>query len=76
MERSLQDKLKSIYKDTTVKRDVFGRREASPREIEAALTARDQENFVVLEPLYSPSSEDIAIKETPSKFTPRGSKPA
>lgn len=75
MERSLQDKLKKVYKDHTIKRDIFGKREALPSEIKTVLSTRDEENFAALEPLYSPSDEDISIKETPSKFTPRGSTP-
>lgn len=61
MERSTLDKLKSVYKDQTVQRDVFGRRSPTAREVEQALGIRVDESQ------FPPTEGDIFIKDQGEK---------
>lgn len=58
--KRLQDKLQKIYGGQSKDRDIWGRREASPKEISEALEPKLTEDTV---DGYYPSNEVVRIKE-------------
>jgi len=54
--KEILSKLRTIYNEPAIKRDVWGRRPATPKEIEGALKEEGWEDR------YLPTEEDVARK--------------
>lgn len=60
-ENPLLAELHKLYGEQPVERDVFGRRQATPAEVEQ--TIHRGTTFPELEPLYPPNQQDVNLKE-------------
>jgi len=72
---TLYGRLMGVYGHKSIDRDVFGTRQATPKEIENRMMINDPGRFAQMEEYYPPADEDIETKIAPQfNYKPRGKK--